>query len=74
VLDQIWGRGEKGEKPRGQENGWKYAARRGVGQWKSLESPRELGCEMLPGLNGYDLSRNDLSSGEMEPEETTSSR
>ena len=56
---------ESGEKPKGQENEWKYTA--GVG-WEtgenSLESPRNLGCERLLGLNGDDISQNDQQWGD----------
>jgi hypothetical protein len=45
--------------PGGQEYEWKYAAVGGVGhEGGPLESPRNLGCERLPGLNGDDFSRN----------------
>jgi hypothetical protein len=40
---------------------------------KPLESPRDLGCERLPGFKGMSLAQMPYS-GEMEPEETTSSR
>jgi len=44
--------------PVGQENEWKYAAARDEGRGKSLESPRDLRCERLPGLNVGDLNQN----------------
>ena len=37
--------------PEGQENEWKYAEVGVRKQGESLEIPRELGCERLPGLN-----------------------
>ena len=42
--------------PEGQENEWKYAATESRRQGEPLESPRDLGCERLPGLNGDDIS------------------
>ena len=47
--------GRQERKPKGQDNVWKYAA---------VESPRDLGCERLPGLNGDDLSQNAQQWGE----------
>jgi hypothetical protein len=43
----------------------------GCGMGKPLESPRDLGCQRLPGLNGDDLSQN-AQQWEMEPEEIIS--
>ena len=45
--------------PEYQQNEWKSAAE-GCGGWggDSLGSPRDLGCERLPGLNGNDLRQN----------------
>ena len=42
------------------------------GGGEPLESPRDLGCESLPGLNGVNLAEMP-NSVEMEPEETASS-
>ena len=38
--------------PEGQENKWKCAAFGEGHRREHLESPRDLGCERLPGLNG----------------------
>ena len=55
------GRIEYGERqegyPQGQENELTYAAVAVRRQGKSLGSPRDLGCERLPGLNGDDISQ-----------------
>lgn len=41
------------------------------GEWREpLECPRDPGCERLPGLMMMTLAEI-LSSGEMEPEDTT---
>jgi hypothetical protein len=45
--------------PEHQENRWKHAASVGGGGLRgSLECPRDLECEILPGLNVGDLSQN----------------
>jgi hypothetical protein len=52
--------GRQERSPENQEHEWKYAA---VGSWRwgePLESPRDLGCERLPGLSG-DVNGDDLS-------------
>jgi hypothetical protein len=41
-----------------QENESKYAAVGIKGQGRLLQCPRDLGCEMLPGLSGNDISLN----------------
>ena len=49
----------KGRQERSQEeNEWKYAAVGVMEYGEPLESPRDLGCERLPGFNGDDLSQN----------------
>jgi hypothetical protein len=42
----------------------------GYGVVETLEDPRHLGCEMLPGFNRMSLAKMP-SSGEMEPEDIT---
>ena len=75
--DHVWGRQEKC--PKVQKNDSKYDAVGGTVCvcvcvcGKPLESPRDLGCERLPGFKGMSLAQMPYS-GEMEPEETTSSR
>ena len=68
-LDKGYGDGNTREKsPEGQENESEYGSIWGERQEKPLESPRDLGCESL-----LERQKNP-NSGEMEPEETTSSR
>ena len=75
MQNQVWG--ETGEKPKGPGEcieicssvGWRMRV-------ELLENHKYQGCERLPGpkmLNSQSLAKM-FNSGEMEPEETTSSR
>jgi hypothetical protein len=44
--------------PEGQENESKYAVVGFSGQGGPLESPRDLGCKRLPGLNEDNINQN----------------
>jgi hypothetical protein len=68
AQEQVWRK--TGEKcPEVQKNECKYMYLL-LGK-EPLESPRDLGCDRLPGLNGVDLGEM-FYSGEMESEDTTS--
>ena len=53
---QVCG-GKQERSPDSQKNVSKYAAL-GGGSGEPPESPRDLGCERIPGLSGGDLSQN----------------
>lgn len=56
----------------GQKNECKYISSCVGEQSEPVESPRDMGYETLPRLNGHDLKQN-AQNGEMEPEDSTSS-
>ena len=58
MIKTTWYLRGTGEKPRGHENEWKYAASGGGRQGDLLEIPRNLGGERLSGYNGDELNQN----------------
>ena len=54
--DQVWGDEKREAQSARRVNGIRELPGWRVGE--PLESPRDLGCERLPGLNGDDLSQN----------------